>query len=226
MCSRDSPVTRVAEILLDPLREIGDAAQRRLEVVRRDVRELIELAVRSARGDVACSIDVCSWTSSNCSSAAICARARRSSAASPRSARRSSTRRRGAHEKTLTPANGSSATFTFSASVLNSSATSRGTRVLVKRIVANSSPGGSSPPNPSTDRTPYGMTNCCCAGMCGLPTRIGNVKDVEGVLRAVEHARPDDRGASSAPTSTPSWRMSWLIIGDRAMLSSLGSGSA
>ena len=47
MCSRLSPVTLVAEVLLDPLREVRDAAQRRLEVMRRDVGELIELLVRS-----------------------------------------------------------------------------------------------------------------------------------------------------------------------------------
>jgi len=36
---------RGPEIFFDPLGKIGDAAQRRLEIVRRDVRELVELLI-------------------------------------------------------------------------------------------------------------------------------------------------------------------------------------
>ena len=66
--------------------------------------------------------------------------------------------------------NGSRACFTWSASPLKRSATTRGISTFEKRITTQSSPLGRSPPVPTTERTPAEITKSRWSGTNGLPS--------------------------------------------------------
>ena len=57
--------------------------------------------------------------------------------------------------------------------LLKLSAVSCGIATFENMITTNRTPEDSTPPNPSTDLIPYGITNSLWAGMYGLPTASG-----------------------------------------------------